>query len=140
MDNNHSIFFKTRDELIRVCLDDVMYAGSDGNYITLKFKSGRTLTLLTSLHNFCQLTDSISGIHFVRVGRSYVVNTTYISQINNLRRSITLVDDDVKLSTELVVPKEAIRQLREHLSAQPCHSFTDFSTKNGSMEAFQRND
>lgn len=137
MDNNHSIYFKTRDELNRVCLDDVMYAGSDGNYVTLKFKSGRTLTLLTSLHNFGLLTDSIPDIHFVRVGRSYVVNTMYISQINSLRRSITLVDDDIKISTELVVPKEAIRQLREYITAQPLHSFTDFTTKNGSMEAFQ---
>lgn len=132
----HEVFFNTRDELTKVCLDDVMYAANDGNYIILKFKSGRTLMLLASLQNFILLTENISDLHFVRIGRSYIVNTAYVSQINTLRKTISLVDDDMGITIELIAPKEAIRQLKQTIANTPRRRIPDFQTTNGNMEAF----
>ena len=134
---NNNIYFNTRDELTKVCLDDVMYVTSDGNYIVLKFKSGRTLMLLASLNNFTQLSESISKVQFVRIGRSYIVNTSYVSQVNTLRKTITLVDDDMGVTIELIVPKDAIRQLKQILTETPRKDIPEFHTSNGNMEAFQ---
>lgn len=134
---NHNVYFNTRDELTKVCLDDVMYAVSDGNYIVIKFKSGRNLTLLASLQNFIQITDSIDDIHFERIGRSHVVNIAYVSQINSLRKAIILVDDQMKMTVELIVPKDAIRQFKQTLAESPREDIPNFETTNGNMEAFQ---
>lgn len=133
----HSIYFNTRDELTKVCLDDVMYVVSDGNYITLKFKSGRILTLLASLQNFIQAIQPINDIRFVRIGRSHVVNIAYVSQVNSLRRTITLVDDQMKMTVELMVTKEAARQFKQIIMESPRKDIPNFNTSNGNMEAFQ---
>lgn len=133
----HTVYFNTRDELTKVCLDDVMYAVSDGNYITLKFRSGRTLSLLASMQSFIQVTETITDVHFTRVGRSHVINLAYVSQVNSLRHSITLVDDQMKMTAELTVPKEAIHQLRQILAELPRRDIPEFHTANCHMEAFQ---
>lgn len=134
---NHEIYFNTRDELTKVHLDDVVYIVSDGNYITIKFKSGRNQTLLASLQNFLQITETLHDERFVRIGRSHIVNIQYVSQVNNLRRSITLVDDQMKMTVELLVSKEALRQLKQMFAELPRREITDFKTTNGNMKAFQ---
>lgn len=133
----HSIYFCTRDELTKVHLDDVMYATSDGNYITLKFKSGRTLLLLASLQNLIQAAHSIPGLHFERIGRSHIVNTAYISHINAPRRTVILADDQMKVTIELMLSKDAIRQLKQTLFAYPHRDIHNFQTTSGNMEALQ---
>lgn len=133
---NLDIYFNTRDELIKVRLDDVLYVTSDGNYITLNFKSSRTVTLLASLQNFIQITEHMHDLRFARIGKSHVVNVAYVSQINTLRRTIVLVDDNVNERVELVVSKEAIRTLKAAMLSSPRTVISDFKTSNGNMEAF----
>ena len=134
---SHTIFFNTRDELTRVDLDDVMYASNDGNYINLHLRSGRFITLLASLQNFLQATQSVSGVRFRRVGRSHIINTAYISQVNCLRKTVRLADDDTCEQVELSVPKEATRQLKRTFTDMPRTTIPDFQTENGNMEAFK---
>lgn len=134
---NHNIYFSTRDELTKVCLDDVMYALSDGNYVTVKFRSGRKLSLLASLQNFIQAVETVGDMHFERIGRSHVVNMAYVSQVNSLRKTVILVDDRLKTTIELIVPKDAIKQIKQVISELPRKDIPDFQTANGKMEAFQ---
>lgn len=134
---NHDIYFSTRDELTKVCLDDVMYVTSEGNYLVLKFKSRRTQMLLSSLGNFEQLTKSVPDINFLRIGRSYIINTAYISQINSLRRTITLVDDSMREAMELVVPKDAIRSLKKAMESKLTNPIPEFKTINGNIIAYK---
>lgn len=134
---NHIIYFNTRDELTKVCLDDVMYVTSEGNYLILRFKSGRKQMLLASLSNFEQLTSAFPDIHFQRIGRSHIINTAYISQVNSLRKSITLVDDSLRETMELVVPKDAIRNLKKAMESNLKAPLPHFKTSNGNMEAYK---
>lgn len=134
---NSDLFFNTRDELTKVCLDDVMYVVSDGNYITLRFKSGRSLSLLASLQNFIRAVESIEDHRFKRVGKSHVVNIAYISQVNTLRKTIVLVDDDMNEHVKFIVSKEAIRTLKATMMSPPKNIISDFETSNGKMEAFR---
>lgn len=133
---DHIIYFNTRDELTKVCLDDVMYVTSEGNYLVLRFKSGRTQLLLASLSNFEQLTKSVPDVRFLRIGRSHVVNTAYISQVNSLRKTITLVDDSMRETLELVVPKDAIRNFKKAMESN-LDLIPQFKTTNGNMEAYK---
>lgn len=134
---SHTVYFNTRDELTKVCLDDVMYAVSDGNYIMLKFRSNRTLSLLASMQSFSMITETVADVRFVRVGRSHVVNMAYVSQVNCLRHAIVLVDDQTKVTMELIVPKDAIHKFRQMLTELPRHDIPEFHTANCHMEAFQ---
>lgn len=136
---NHDIYFNTRDELTKVCLDDVMYVTSDGNYICVKFKTGRELTLLANLQNFLQAAESVRDVRFVRIGRSHVINLAYVYHINTVHRSITMINEDNYRgsSIELVVPREAIRQLKMIITESPRRDIPNFQTTNGHMEAFQ---
>lgn len=134
---NHIIYFNTRDELTKICLDDVMYVTSEGNYLVLRFKSGRTQMLLASLSNFEQLTETVSDVNFLRVGRSHIVNTAYISQVNSLRKTITFADDDMREATELPVSKDAIRTLRKAMESSLTNPIPHFKTANGNMEAYK---
>lgn len=133
----HSIYFCTRDELTKVHLDDVMFATYDSNDIYPKFKSGRTLLLRASLRNFLQTVASIPGLHFERIGRSLIINTAYISHINAPRRTVILADDQMKVTIELMLSKEAIRQLKQTLFAYPRRDIHSFQTTSGNMEALQ---
>lgn len=133
---NSDIFFNTRDELTKVCLDNVMYVVSDGNYITMKFKSGRTVTLLASLQNFILAAERMNEPRFERIGKSHVVNIEYVAQINTLRKTIVLVDDDTNERMELTVSKEAIRTLKAMMVSSERNVISDFKTANGNMEAF----
>ncbi len=134
--NDSKVFFNTRDELTKVCLDDVMYVVSDGNYIVLKFKSGRSVTLLASLQNFIQVADYMKDSRFVRIGKSHIVNLAYVSRVNTLRRTVVLVDDDVDGRVELVVSKEAAQILKTSIISSKKAVISDFNTSNGNMEAF----
>lgn len=134
---NSDIFFSTRDELTKVRLDDVLFVVSDGNYIKLTFRSGRTVTLLASLQNFIQSISDMTDYHFERIGKSYIVNMDYVTQINTLRRTVVLVDDTVNKRIELTVSKEAIRALKAAVMAVPKSVISDFKTSNGNMEAFR---
>lgn len=134
---NQTVYFNTRDELTKVCLDDVMYVVSDGNYISLSFKSGRSVTLLASLNNFVQVTEYMDDKRFVRIDRSHIVNVAFVSQLNCLRRTITLVDDQMKMMVELMVTKEAVGKLKQMLSESQRKDIPCFHTANGKMNAFQ---
>lgn len=134
----HEVFFNTRDELTRVCLDDVMYVVADGNYVTIEMRSGRSMTLLASMQNIEQVIANEPDIHFEKVGRSHIINLTFLSQVNTLKRTITLADDIAKESVVLSVPKEAIRHLKQLLVDVPKSQVPEFSTHNGTMEAFKK--
>lgn len=130
------VYFNTRDELTKVCIDDVMYVVSDGNYITLYFKSGRSVVLLATLQNFIQAVEYMDYHCFERIGKRHVVNVSYVSQINSLRKMVVLVDDDANERVELAVSKEAIRSLKAVMMSPPQNVIPDFKTANGNMEAF----
>lgn len=107
------IIFTNRDELTKVSPQDVMYVKSDGNYVLICLKSGRTLSLLSSLHAIQQLLDSSILGTFVSVGRSHIINIHYVSQVHALHKTIVVADDNTKVHAVLHVSKESIRQLME---------------------------
>lgn len=136
MNNKKHIYFNTRDELTRINLDEVMYASSDGNYVQLFLRSGRRLSLLASMQNLEQLVTDIPDRRFIRIGRSHLINTTYLSQVNSLRRTIILADDETKETATISVSKDSIRLLRQHIAEKPLSPIPSFQTSNGKMEVY----
>lgn len=111
------LYFNTRDELIRVDLRKVLYFKSDRNYTDVFFLNGHHVTLLTSLLNIEQMLNDerMRGkvIPFIRLGRSLMVNASFIFQINVLKQELCLSDMATSDVYKVSVPKEVLKRLKE---------------------------
>ena len=120
MENSKDIsifYFHTRDEIVRVDLRKVLYFKADRNYTDVYFLNGHHVTLLTSLLNIEKMLedDKMKGktITFVRLGRSLIVNVTFILQINVLKQELCLSDMKTSGVYKVSVPKEVLKSLKE---------------------------
>lgn len=120
MENNREInilYFNTRDEMLRVDLRKVLYFKADRNYTDVYFVNGVHVTLPTGLMSIEQMleNDKLRGrtMPFVRLGRSLIVNISYILHINVLKQELTLSDMTMPGCQRIMVAKEALRKLKE---------------------------
>lgn len=114
------IIFNTRDELIKVDIDKMIYAMAEDNYVHLFFRNGQSAMVSTTLQSLEQLILSViarnkKGI-YTRIGRRYIVNNNYITQINILKQQLILSDLDVIEPIVLKVPKEALKVLKQTIT------------------------
>lgn len=114
------IIFNTRDELIKVDIDKMIYAMAEDNYVHLYFRNGQSAMVSTTLQSLEQLILSViarnkKGI-YTRIGRRYIVNNNYITQINILKQQLILSDLDVIEPIVLKVPKEALKVLKQTIT------------------------
>ena len=120
MENNREInilYFNTLDEMLRVDLRKVLYFKADRNYTDVYFVNGVHVTLPTGLMSIEQMleNDKLRGrtMPFVRLGRSLIVNISYILHINVLKQELTLSDMSMPGCQRIMVAKEALRKLKE---------------------------
>ena len=120
MENNREInilYFNTLDEMLRVDLRKVLYFKADRNYTDVYFVNGVHVTLPTGLMSIEQMleNDKLRGrtMPFVRLGRSLIVNISYILHINVLKQELTLSDMSMPGCQRITVAKEALRKLKE---------------------------
>lgn len=110
-----TLFFNTRDEMIKVKLDRVAYLEADSNYCHAVFINGAKATLLTSLANIeALLVERFKGDSpmFIRIGKRYIVNRQYIFQINVPRQRLILTDFNLPGTLEITLSKEALKNLK----------------------------
>ena len=110
-----TLFFNTRDEMIKVRLERVAYFEADSNYCHVYFINGAKATLLTSLVNIEDLlTERFKSDSpmFIRIGKKYIVNRQYIFQINIPRQRLILTDYVTTGTMEISISKEALKNLK----------------------------
>lgn len=114
------ILFNTRDELIKVDIDKMVYAMAEDNYVHLFFRNGQSVMVKMTLQALEQLIVSViaksnKGV-YTKIGRRYIVNNSYIMQINVLRQQLVLSDLDVMKPIVLSVSKEALKVLKQTMT------------------------
>lgn len=114
------IIFNTRDELIKVDIDKMIYAMAEDNYVHLFFRNGQSVMVTTTLQSLERLILSViaknkKGV-YTRIGRKYIVNNIYIMQINTLKQQLVLSDMDVIKPITLNVSKEALKVLKSTIT------------------------
>lgn len=119
------IIFNTRDELIKVDIDKMIYAMAEDNYVHLFFRNGQSVMVTTTLQSLEQLILSViaknkKGV-YTRIGRKYIVNNSYIMQINTLKQQLVLSDMDVIKPITLNVSKEALKVLKSTITETKKH-------------------
>jgi len=114
------LIIKTRDELLRIKTNNILFLEADRNYTKLLLTEGIQFTFAINLGKIeemleSQIHDSKSSL--IRVGKSYIINKQYILQINLPRQKLLLLPPNGK-PRELIVPKEPLKVLKETLEQE----------------------
>lgn len=111
------LIISTSTDLVRVAPEKIVYISSDGNYSTLVLTDGDTRVLTFQLGQVERLIEeqlAREGNTFIRIGRSLIINRSYIYYINVSRQKLTLSDNE-RFSHTLTASRDALGQLKSLL-------------------------
>ena len=111
------LVFKTRDELVRIKIERILYFEAERNYTKLVLTTGIQFVFAVNLGKIEEILEKqIQGYSTVllRVGKSFIINKSHVLQINLPKTKLLLSTADGK-AKEIIVPKEPLRVLKEAL-------------------------
>ena len=114
------LMIKTRDELLRIKIGQILYFEADRNYTKLLLSNGIQFTFAINIGKIEEkLEKQVSGSNdmLVRVGKSHIINKTHILQINLPKQKLLLLTQEGK-PRELVISKDPLKQLKEALEKE----------------------
>ncbi len=111
------LIIKTRDELLRIKISQILYFEADRNYSKLVLSNGIQFTFAINIGKVEELLESQYAdvtSSLVRVGKSHVINKNHILQISLPKQKLVLIGDEGK-PRELGLSKEPLRVLKDML-------------------------
>ena len=114
------LIIKTRDEFLRLRINDILYLEADRNYTKLLLTEGIQFTFAINLGKMEEMLENQvadSKLMLIRVGKSYIINKNYILQINIPKQKLLMLTPGGK-PRELVVPKEPLKALKDMLEQE----------------------
>ncbi len=114
------LIFSTNIELVRIAPEKVVYISSDGNYSSLVQADGEMRLLSFQLGQIEKMiADQLgdSNRNFIRIGKSLIINRSYIYYINVPRQKLILSDAGSVHHT-VSASKEALKQLKEFIEKE----------------------
>lgn len=102
----------TSAELVRIQTDDIAFIAADGNYSDVYLTNGNPHKMTFQLHFFDETLQRLANNMFVRVGKSLIVNKSYIYIINIVSQELVLSGNRLKADFKLKASKEALKQLK----------------------------
>lgn len=110
----------TSNDLVRIAPDRIVYISSDGNYSTLVQADGEMRMLsyqLGQIEKIIAMQLGAEGNMFIRIGKSLIINRSYIYYINVPKQKLIL-SDIATFNHTVVASKEALKQLKELLEKE----------------------
>ena len=114
------LIISTSVDLVRIAPERIVYLSSDGNYSSLIQTDGEVRMLSYQLGQIEKMISSQLGSDgniFIRIGRSLIINRSYIYYINIVRQKLTL-SDVASFNHTVTASKEALKQLKELLEKE----------------------
>lgn len=114
------LIIKTRDEFLRIKINDILYLEADRNYTKLMLTEGIQFTFAINIGKIEEMFERQvveSKKMLVRVGKSFIINKNYILQINLPKQKLLLLTPGGK-PRELVVSKEPLKMLKDTLEVE----------------------
>lgn len=111
----NTLIFSTSVELVRVNPEHLVFISSDGNYSTLVLSDGESRVLTMQLGQLEKLIETqlgSAGMLFIRIGRSLIINRTFVYYINISQQKLILSNQHGANHT-LNASKEALKSLKE---------------------------
>ena len=114
------LVISTSIDLVRIAPEKIVYIASDGNYSTLVQTDNEVRMLSYQLGQIEKMISSqlgSEGNNFIRIGKSLIINRSYIYYINISKQKLTL-SDVASFSHSVTASKEALKQLKELLEKE----------------------
>lgn len=114
------LIISTSNDLVRIAPDRIVYISSDGNYSTLIHADGDIRMLSFQLGQIEKMIASQLGVEgniFIRIGKSLIINRSYIYYINVPKQKLVLSDVETVNHT-VTASREALKQLKEFLEKE----------------------
>lgn len=111
------LVISTMNDLVRITPDSVIYISSEGNYSTLMLRDGNARIVTVQLGQIEKMIAAQLGAEgniFIRIGKSLIINRSYIYYINISRQQLMLSNVET-FSYTVAASKEALKQLKELL-------------------------
>lgn len=112
---NIYLHLNTRDELLRIDISKIVYFEADGNYTNIVLSNQLKGVVCMNLARMQQVLSDRLKEHasvFARVGKKYIINHTYVYQINVLKQKLMLSDGE-NFAYTLDISKDALKNLKE---------------------------
>ena len=109
------LIFPTSIDLVRIAPERIVYISSDGNYSTLVQADGEVRMLSFQLGQIEKMiADQLgsAGNRFIRIGKSLIINRSYIYYINVPKQKLVL-SDVASFSHTMSASKEALKSLKD---------------------------
>ena len=114
------LIIKTRDELLRIRIGQILYFEADRNYTKLLLSSGIQFTFAINIGKIEEmLGKQVAGVEkiLMRVGKSHIINKNHILQINLPKQRLLLLTEEGK-AKELIISKDPLKILKEALESE----------------------
>lgn len=114
------MIISTSNDLVRIAPDRIVYISSDGNYSTLMQADGDMRMLSFQLGQIEKMIANQLGADgniFIRIGKSLIINRSYIYYINVPKQKIVL-SDVATVNHTVTASREALKQLKELLEKE----------------------
>lgn len=109
------VFFNSRDKLIRLDIQKIVYFEGDGNYTYIVTANKQKVCITMNLAHTEEALASQLGDNakqFMRIGKRFIVNMNYIFQVDIQKQALMLSDYEHFLF-QLPVSKEALKTVKE---------------------------
>ena len=114
------LVISTSIDLVRIAPEKIVYIASDGNYSTLVQTDNEVRMLSFQLGQIEKMISSQLGSEgnvFIRIGKSLIINRSYIYYINIPKQKLIL-SDVASFNHSVTASKEALKQLKELLERE----------------------
>jgi DNA-binding LytR/AlgR family response regulator len=109
------LIIKTRDELLRIKIGQILYFEADRNYTKLLLSNGIQFTFAINIGKIEEILEKqVAGSKdiLIRVGKSHIINKNHILQINLPKQRLLLLTAEGK-PKELVISKDPLKTLKD---------------------------
>ena len=113
--NSDYLIFNSRDEILRVKVQNVVYFESEGNYTAMVTTNKLRPTVCVNLGHMEQLLAEKLGDRramFVRVGKRHIVNMDFLYSITPAKQRLILSDLKT-FAFKIEVSKEALAKMKQ---------------------------
>jgi len=109
------LIIKTRDELLRIKIEQILYFEADRNYTKLLLSNGMQFTFAINIGKIEEILEKqVAGSNkiLMRAGKSHIINKNHILQINLPKQKLLLLTAEGK-PRELIISKDPLKALKD---------------------------
>lgn len=109
------VYFNSRDKLIRLDIQKIVYFEGDGNYTYIVTANKQKVCLTINLAHTEEALASQLGERaklFMRIGKRFIVNMSCIYQID-IQKQLLMLSDCEHFLFQIPISKEALKAVKE---------------------------